>query len=272
MVDEITEKVDAMPKKVAQMLEGRFANMPGNNPEAPEMVSDKIIPDGEAVKAKKARVHQDGNEITPPENPKEAWTMNNQQGATLRSPSPSAQATAQALAEVSQALAMAAQNWDENCYSHIGAPGHGALRNAGAARFGPLHPGLVSQHVTQVPNNQFMSSPMQRGRMMQGNAQGMMSPPGMMNATAPGMMMNSPGNAQGMMNPHGNPQAMITPNQQADIVHQQQMPNVPAHTQDTGQQHPPQGAGQTMPPQQRGNNPMPGGGRGRRDNVNMSVV
>jgi hypothetical protein len=90
----------------------------------------------------------------------------------LRAPSPTAQATAVALAEVSTALAVAAQNWGEGMDPFVGGMDNSPLRNAGrgarpAGRgFGALHPGIVNQHVAQVPNQMF-----NHGKQM-GNAQG----------------------------------------------------------------------------------------------------
>jgi voltage-gated sodium channel len=287
MMDDLTEKIDAVPKKVATLFqESGGMQMGGGGIQ----VSDKILSDGALGQGKKVTYDAQGNEITMPGNsPKEAWTassgfgMNSQhgnqammgQGAALRSPSPTAQATAQALAEVSQALAVAAQNWDESCYSNMGGMmggmGGGNLRHAGqSGGFRPqLQPGLVNQQMSQVPNNQFMQSPMQqRGRQGMMNPQGMMSPPG--NAQG---MMNPQGNAQGMntqdntqgMNPQGNAQGMMNPNQQSQLPNQQHMPNVPAHSPAAGQQH------SAQQQQQGGNSAMQGGGR-RTQNVNMSVV
>jgi len=123
-------------------------------------------------------------------------------------PSPTAQATAQALAEVSQALAMAAQDWGggwpDDAVGHAGmarpysapappqynnfAQQPGMSRPMSGMSGGPLLPGLVQQQSQQIPN-QFSNQP---GRPMTSPQQGMMG--GM-----PGQqgMMQPPGSAPG---------------------------------------------------------------------------
>lgn len=281
-LDTLIELVEDMPKKFQKMLD---SHVPKSTVTQEEQVSDTILPDGgKKKKPKKSKKGVIGFEEEGDENemnvqdftigsPKEAWAVpdaygNYQNGQVaggaqaqmMRSApggfshaSPTAQATAQALAEVSQALAVAAQNWDNDYPMAAGGFGGGALRQA-AMPFQSdgfnmgLTPGIVNQQVTQI-SNQHMGQGRPMPNNMQGNMQGNMQ-------AFHGMANPQFANQGGMANPQfANQQQPQMGNQQR----QQQMP--PGNMQ---------GAGQQQNPMQRGS-VAPGRPPGRND-VTMSVV
>jgi len=169
-----------------------------------DLYSPKGSPFGNELNAGNLPGSVGGSEIQAKDN---SWATRQPNAQRLRAPSPTAQATAVALAEVSTALAVAAQNWGEGMDPFVGGMNNSPLRNAGAASrpggrggFGALHPGIVNQHVAQVPNQMF-----NHGRQMQ-NPNGLQMTGGnqMPGNQIPGNTAPSiPGQIQA--NGHGNP-------------------------------------------------------------------